>query len=90
MSEDGSQASGSENISGSGQVSEEEQGRLRERLEEIEEVITFLRGELTPPSDDVKDYGDAASEMMSIEELRSQIETLETERDRIRARLGLS
>lgn len=82
MSEDASQASE--------RLSEEERGRLRERLQEIEEVISFLRGELAPPSDDVKDYADAASEMVSIEELSAQIETLEGERERIKERLGIS
>ncbi|GAA2581264.1 hypothetical protein SMC26_21285 [Actinomadura fulvescens] len=61
----------------------------RERLKEIEETLDVLRGEIGPPTDDPKDYGDAAAEMLAREEQGALIESLEREQAQLRRQLGL-
>jgi hypothetical protein len=62
--------------------------QLKSRLREIEEDLAFLRSELPDRAEGPKDYADAAVEIELFEELSAQIETLEAERDRIKARLA--
>ncbi|MFG2007197.1 hypothetical protein ACGFNU_49410 [Spirillospora sp. NPDC048911] len=61
----------------------------RERLAEVERTLDVLRREVGPPTDEPKDYGDAAAEMSSREEQAALIESLEIERDHLRRQLDL-
>ncbi|MGN9788640.1 hypothetical protein ACTMTF_45075 [Nonomuraea sp. ZG12] len=62
----------------------------RERLREIDVDLAHLRGDLIPPPGDAHDYIDSAQDLNAREELGGMIETLESERERLRAQLGLS
>jgi hypothetical protein len=61
---------------------------IKARLKEIEEDLSALRHDLQPPTDDPKDFGDAGADLEQREGLLGQIETLESERDRLSAQLG--
>jgi hypothetical protein len=60
----------------------------RARLREIEIDLAALRAELGPPTGEPQDFGDAGEDLTEREERAALIESLEGERDRLRAELG--
>ncbi|TDB87441.1 hypothetical protein [Actinomadura sp. 7K534] len=62
----------------------------RDRLREIDETLDRLRSELPSPSDDPTDFVDSGQYLAARQELEGQIELLESERERLRGRLGMS
>ncbi|WP_024934482.1 sigma factor [Actinomadura welshii] len=62
----------------------------RERLRDIEVDLDRLRRDLIPPTGDAHDYIDSAQDLNAREEIGGMIETLESERERLRAQLGPS
>ncbi|GAA0572112.1 hypothetical protein [Actinomadura livida] len=62
----------------------------RDRLREIDETLDRLRAELPSPSDDPTDFVDSGQYLAARQELEGQIELLESERERLRGRLGMS
>lgn len=62
----------------------------RDRLREIDETLDRLRSELPAPSGDPADFVDSGQYLAARQELEGQIELLESERERLRGRLGMS
>jgi hypothetical protein len=58
------------------------------RLREIEIDLAALRAEIGPPTGEPQDFGEAGEDLTAREERAALIESLEGERDRLRAELG--
>lgn len=62
----------------------------RDRLREIDRTLERLRAELPAPPVDATDFADSGQYLAAREELEGQIELLESERERLRERLGMT
>ncbi|MFG2085648.1 MULTISPECIES: hypothetical protein [unclassified Spirillospora] len=62
----------------------------RTRLRDLDETLARLRAELPAPPGDATDFADSGQYLAAREELEGQIELLESERERLRADLGIS
>lgn len=67
---------------------DEDTGRLRARLRELEADLAALRAQHEAPTDEPQDFGDAGADLAAREEQASVIANLEAARDRIKAQLG--
>ncbi|XRQ11713.1 hypothetical protein ACN3XK_12745 [Actinomadura welshii] len=62
----------------------------RDRLREIDQALERLRADLPGPPEDATDFADGGQYLAAREELEGQIQLLESERERLRERLGMS